>query len=61
MVWFSSKWVMDLHIEIRNVGLRRKGTEVNMCFMAGVWELARDPGGVNHDYHRKFRNGEPDI
>lgn len=36
------------HIETRNVDLIKKGTEVNMCFVVGVWELGRDPGGVNH-------------
>lgn len=36
------------YIETRNIGLIKKGREVNMCFVVGVWELGRDPGGVNH-------------
>lgn len=40
------------HIETRNIGKDKKrikkGTEVNMCFVVGVWGLGRDPGGVNH-------------
>lgn len=52
------------HIKTRNIGFMRKGTEVNMCFEVGVWELGRDPSGESkpHDFNiGKFLNGEPDI
>lgn len=36
------------YIKTMNIGLMKNWTEVKMCFVMGVCELRRDPGGVNY-------------
>lgn len=35
------------YIKTENIDLMQKRIEINMWFVVYVWELGRDPGGVN--------------